>query len=131
MRKDTKLYSNTNQGKPNTDKLLERGALNKYLEEKIFPQLQRKAARKSFYVHTNVQRREHFLRIATLRSVYEALPVNVKENSRLPRYLRSFSSADILSSGWILLKPNTIPSLSQYGSSALRLEYREKNRSTS
>nr|DAD38136.1 TPA_asm: hypothetical protein HUJ06_008777 [Nelumbo nucifera] len=126
MRRDTKLCSNTNQGKPNTDKLLQRGALNKYLEEKIFPQLQRKAARKSFYVHTNVQRREHFLRISTLRSVYEVLPVNVKENSKLPRYLRSFSSTDILSSGWILLKPSTIPSLSQYGSSALRLEYREK-----
>ncbi|XP_010266934.1 PREDICTED: protein GDAP2 homolog [Nelumbo nucifera] len=53
--------------------------LNKYLEEKIFPQLGERPF-SVVYVHTNVQRSENFPGISTLRSIYEALPINVKEN---------------------------------------------------
>ncbi|KAI3877598.1 hypothetical protein MKX03_037731 [Papaver bracteatum] len=54
-------------------------SLKKYLEEKIFPQL----AESPFsvvYVHTDVQRSDNFPGISTLRSIYEALPINIKEN---------------------------------------------------
>lgn len=53
--------------------------LKKYLEEKIFPVL----GERPFcvvYVHTNVQRSENFPGISTLRSIYEAVPVSIKEN---------------------------------------------------
>ncbi|KAK8517680.1 hypothetical protein V6N13_127838 [Hibiscus sabdariffa] len=51
----------------------------KYLEEHIFPRL----GKKSFsvlYVHTGVQRSENFPGISALRSIYEAIPVDVKDN---------------------------------------------------
>ncbi|XP_043712109.1 ganglioside-induced differentiation-associated protein 2 [Telopea speciosissima] len=54
-------------------------ALKKYLEEKIFPQLEGRPF-SVVYVHTNVQRNENFPGISTLRSIYEAIPINVKEN---------------------------------------------------
>lgn len=53
--------------------------MKKYLEEKIFPQLGEKPF-SVVYVHTNVQRSENFPGISTLRSIYEAIPVNVKES---------------------------------------------------
>ncbi|KAK0605652.1 hypothetical protein LWI29_029312 [Acer saccharum] len=55
--------------------------LKKYLEEKVYPRL----ARKPFsvlYLHTGVQRSENFLGISALRSVYDSIPVNVKDNLR-------------------------------------------------
>ncbi|XP_043710843.1 protein GDAP2 homolog [Telopea speciosissima] len=54
-------------------------ALKNYLEEKIFPQLEDRPF-SVVYVHTNVQRSENFPKISTLRSIYEAIPINVKEN---------------------------------------------------
>ncbi|PON87764.1 CRAL-TRIO lipid binding domain containing protein [Trema orientale] len=53
--------------------------LRKYLEENIFPRL----GRKKFYVlyvHSGVQRSENFPGISALRSIFEAIPINVKEN---------------------------------------------------
>ncbi|KAL4368767.1 hypothetical protein GQ457_05G006080 [Hibiscus cannabinus] len=53
--------------------------LKKYLVEHIFPRL----GKKSFsvlYVHTGVQRSENFPGISALRSIYEAIPVDVKDN---------------------------------------------------
>jgi len=53
--------------------------VKKYLEEKIFPKLEKKPF-SVLYVHTDVQRSENFPGIAALRSIYDAIPVNVKEN---------------------------------------------------
>ncbi|KAA8537451.1 hypothetical protein F0562_026862 [Nyssa sinensis] len=53
-------------------------ALKKYLEEKIFPRL----AERTFsvvYVHTGVKRCDNFSGISALRSLYDAIPINVKE----------------------------------------------------
>ncbi|KAJ4964685.1 hypothetical protein NE237_016534 [Protea cynaroides] len=54
-------------------------ALKKYLEEKIFPQLEGRPF-SVVYVHTNVLKNENFPGISTLRSIYEAIPIHVKEN---------------------------------------------------
>ncbi|KAJ0096881.1 ganglioside-induced differentiation-associated-protein 2 [Pistacia vera] len=53
--------------------------LKNYLEERVYPRL----AKKRFailYVHTGVQRSENFVGISALRSIYDAIPINVKEN---------------------------------------------------
>jgi len=53
--------------------------LKKYLEERVFPKLgKRKFA--VLYMHTGVQRSENFPGISGLRSIYDAIPANVKEN---------------------------------------------------
>jgi len=53
--------------------------LKKYLEERVFPKLgKRKFA--VLYVHTGVQRSENLPGISGLRSIYDAIPANVKEN---------------------------------------------------
>ncbi|OVA15995.1 CRAL-TRIO domain [Macleaya cordata] len=54
-------------------------SLKKYLEEKIFPELGERPF-SVVYIHTGVQRSENFPGISTLRSIYEALPINIKEN---------------------------------------------------
>ncbi|KAI3960693.1 hypothetical protein MKX01_003867 [Papaver californicum] len=54
-------------------------SLKKYLEEKIFPKLGERPF-SVVYVHTDVQRSDNFPGISTLRSIYEALPINIKEN---------------------------------------------------
>ncbi|XP_010531130.1 PREDICTED: ganglioside-induced differentiation-associated protein 2 [Tarenaya hassleriana] len=53
--------------------------LKTYLEEKIFPRLGRKPFA-VLYVHTGVQRSENFPGISALRSIYDAIPVNVRDN---------------------------------------------------
>ncbi|WCJ44309.1 SEC14 cytosolic factor family protein / phosphoglyceride transfer family protein [Euphorbia peplus] len=53
--------------------------LNKYLKERVFPKLEG-ATFSIVYVHTDVQRNENFPGISALRSIYEAIPVNVKNN---------------------------------------------------
>ncbi|KAL6224432.1 hypothetical protein ACLB2K_003287 [Fragaria x ananassa] len=53
--------------------------LRKYLEEKIFPELENKPFA-VVYVHTGVQRCENFPGISALRSIYDAIPINVKQN---------------------------------------------------
>ncbi|XP_014519949.1 protein GDAP2 homolog [Vigna radiata var. radiata] len=53
--------------------------LKRYLEERVFPKLgKRKFA--VLYVHTDVQRGENLPGISGLRSIYDAIPANVKEN---------------------------------------------------
>ncbi|CAL1394379.1 unnamed protein product [Linum trigynum] len=54
-------------------------ALKKYLEVKIFPKLSRKPFT-VVYLHTGVQRSDNFPGISSLRSVYDAIPANVKDN---------------------------------------------------
>ncbi|CAI0461434.1 unnamed protein product [Linum tenue] len=54
-------------------------ALKKYLEVKIFPKLSRKPFT-VVYLHTGVQRSDNFPGISALRSVYDAIPANVKDN---------------------------------------------------
>lgn len=54
-------------------------ALKKYLEAMIFPLLEEKPFC-LVYMHTHVQRAENFPGFSALRSIYEALPVAVKEN---------------------------------------------------
>ena len=53
--------------------------LKKFLEERIFPKLGKKKFA-VLYIHTGVQRSENFAGISSLRSVYDAIPANVKEN---------------------------------------------------
>ncbi|XP_004291319.1 PREDICTED: ganglioside-induced differentiation-associated protein 2-like [Fragaria vesca subsp. vesca] len=54
-------------------------ALNEYLRENIFPSLEEKPF-SIVYVHTDVHRSENFPGISTLRSIYDAIPENVKNN---------------------------------------------------
>lgn len=54
-------------------------ALKKYLESEIFPKLEKKPFA-VLYVHTDVERSENFPGISALRSVYDAIPVNIREN---------------------------------------------------
>lgn len=60
-------------------RLVSREALNKYLEDRVFPNLNEKPF-SVVYVHTDVQRSENFPGISTLRSICEAIPGEVKEN---------------------------------------------------
>ncbi|KAF4373815.1 hypothetical protein F8388_007721 [Cannabis sativa] len=60
-------------------RILSVDVLRKYLEEKIFPRLGKRKF-SVLYVHTGVQRSENFPGISALRSIYEAIPMNVKEN---------------------------------------------------
>ncbi|XP_050212373.1 uncharacterized protein LOC126663349 [Mercurialis annua] len=53
--------------------------LNKYLEKKIFPKLEGRPFC-ILYLHTDVQRSENFPGISALRSIYDAIPINVKNN---------------------------------------------------
>lgn len=53
--------------------------LKKYLEEKMYPKLEEMPF-SVVYVHTDVLRCENCPGIATLRSIYEAMPVGIKKN---------------------------------------------------
>ncbi|KAK9026193.1 hypothetical protein V6N11_039039 [Hibiscus sabdariffa] len=53
--------------------------LKKYLEEKIYPKLGEKPF-SVVYVHTDVQKSENFPGFSLIRSIYDAIPVNVKNN---------------------------------------------------
>lgn len=53
-------------------------ALNKYLEEKIFPGLD-ELPFSVVYVDTGVQRSENFPGISALRTIYKAIPTSVKD----------------------------------------------------
>ncbi|XWS20890.1 hypothetical protein CRYUN_Cryun30bG0007900 [Craigia yunnanensis] len=53
--------------------------LKKYLEEKIYPKLGAKPF-SVVYVHTDVQRSENFPGISVLRSIYDAIQTNIKDN---------------------------------------------------
>ncbi|KAG5530114.1 hypothetical protein RHGRI_030475 [Rhododendron griersonianum] len=60
-------------------RMLNVDALKKYLESEIFPKLEKKPFA-VLYVHTDVERSENFPGISALRSVYDAIPVNIREN---------------------------------------------------
>ncbi|XP_058185176.1 uncharacterized protein LOC131302519 [Rhododendron vialii] len=60
-------------------RILNVDALKKYLESEIFPKLEKKPFA-VLYVHTDVERSENFPGISALRSVYDAIPVNIREN---------------------------------------------------
>ncbi|KAJ7957929.1 ganglioside-induced differentiation-associated protein 2 [Quillaja saponaria] len=53
--------------------------LNKYLEDKIFAELGDMPFT-VVYVHTGVQRCQNFPGMSALRSIYDAIPTNVKDN---------------------------------------------------
>ncbi|KAK8320897.1 hypothetical protein V6Z12_A12G066200 [Gossypium hirsutum] len=53
--------------------------VKKYLEEHIFPRLGKRRF-SVLYVHTGVQRSDNFPGISGLRWIYEAIPVNVRDN---------------------------------------------------
>lgn len=61
---------------------------NKYLEEKIFANLKDKPF-SVVYVNTGVQRNENFPGISTLRSVYDAIPVTVRDNLEAVYFVHS------------------------------------------
>ncbi|KAJ0902977.1 putative Macro domain protein [Helianthus annuus] len=52
--------------------------LNQYLEKKIFTKLKRPFA--VVYIHTEACKSENFSGISFLRSVYDSIPVTVKQN---------------------------------------------------
>lgn len=52
--------------------------LKKYLEVKIFPKLERPFV--VVYIHTDVHKSENFPGIYALRSVYDVIPINVKQH---------------------------------------------------
>ncbi|EEF52804.1 conserved hypothetical protein [Ricinus communis] len=60
-------------------RLVSSEALHKYLEDKIYPKLEG-GPFSVVYLHTNVQRSENFPGISALRSIYDAIPINVKNN---------------------------------------------------
>ena len=53
--------------------------LRKFLDERIFPKLGKRPF-SLLYVHTGVHRSENFPGISALRSIYDAIPMNVKQN---------------------------------------------------
>ncbi|GAV78576.1 CRAL_TRIO_2 domain-containing protein [Cephalotus follicularis] len=53
--------------------------VKKYLEEKMYPMLRGKAF-SVLYVHTGVQRNENYGGISALRSIYESIPMDVKDH---------------------------------------------------
>lgn len=53
--------------------------VKKYLEEKVYPKLEKKPF-SVVYVHTGVQRSENFPGISALRSIYDGIPMEVKDN---------------------------------------------------
>jgi hypothetical protein len=53
--------------------------VKKYLEERIYSRLSKKPFA-VLYVHTGVQRSENFGGISALRSIYESIPINVRDN---------------------------------------------------
>ncbi|KAF2312471.1 hypothetical protein GH714_034792 [Hevea brasiliensis] len=67
-------------------RLLSVDVLKSYLEEKIYPRLGKKPF-SVLYVHTGVQRSENFPGISALRSVYDAIPINVKDNIQAVYFL--------------------------------------------
>lgn len=54
-------------------------ALKTYLEEKIFVNLGERPF-SVVYVHTGVRRTDNFPGISTLRAIYEAIPINVRDH---------------------------------------------------
>lgn len=54
-------------------------AVNKYLQEKIYPSLEQRQF-SIVYLHTGVNRAENFPGIAALRSICDAMPENVKNH---------------------------------------------------
>ncbi|KAE8654067.1 putative ubiquitin-protein ligase [Hibiscus syriacus] len=60
--------------------------LKKYLEEKIYPKLEEKRF-SVVYIHTDVQRSENFPGISVLRSIYDAIPMKVKNNIQAVYFL--------------------------------------------
>ncbi|KAH7527280.1 hypothetical protein ACOSP7_011225 [Xanthoceras sorbifolium] len=59
-------------------RLVSREVLKKYLEDKIFPQL-KESPFSVVYVHTGVQRCKNFPGISALRSIYDAIPMNIRD----------------------------------------------------
>ncbi|KAJ0086341.1 hypothetical protein Patl1_09460 [Pistacia atlantica] len=60
-------------------RLVSSEVVKKYLQEKIFPKL-KEGPFSVVYVHTGVQRSENFPGISALRSIYDAVPINVKDD---------------------------------------------------
>ncbi|KAL2453470.1 SEC14 cytosolic factor family protein/phosphoglyceride transfer family protein [Abeliophyllum distichum] len=60
-------------------RLLSVDALKKYLEDEIFPSLG-ESPFSVVYVNTGVNRSDNFPGISALRSIYEAIPIKIKEN---------------------------------------------------
>ncbi|KAJ6413310.1 hypothetical protein OIU84_006159 [Salix udensis] len=54
-------------------------ALKNYLEENIFPRLKKKPF-SVLYLHTQVQKNENFPGISTLRSIYDVIPIDARDN---------------------------------------------------
>ncbi|GFZ10461.1 SEC14 cytosolic factor family protein [Actinidia rufa] len=65
-------------GKVFPAKLVSVEALGKYLEEKIFPNFGERPF-SVVYVHAGVHRSDNFPGISALRSIFESIPVNIKD----------------------------------------------------
>ncbi|KAL2939708.1 Protein GDAP2-like protein [Bienertia sinuspersici] len=54
--------------------------VKKYLEEKIYPKLQKKGVFSVLYIHTDVERGENFPGISALRSIWDDIPPSIQSN---------------------------------------------------
>ncbi|XP_022876075.1 protein GDAP2 homolog [Olea europaea var. sylvestris] len=80
-------------------------ALKKYLEEQIFPSLSERPY-SVVYVHTGVDRSENLPGILGLRSIYKAIPINIRENLKAVYFLHpGFQSRLFLATFGRLLFP--------------------------
>lgn len=53
--------------------------VKKYLEDKIFPELEKQPFA-VVYLHTDVEKSDDFVGISALRSIYDAIPAKVRDN---------------------------------------------------
>ncbi|CAI9753364.1 unnamed protein product [Fraxinus pennsylvanica] len=66
-------------GKHFPGRLVSVEALKKYLENEVFPRLGGRPFA-IVYVHTGVNKTENFQGISALKSIYEAIPIKIREN---------------------------------------------------
>ncbi|GMH25162.1 hypothetical protein Nepgr_027005 [Nepenthes gracilis] len=69
-------------------RILNVDVVKKYLEEKIFPSLEKRPF-SVLYIHTNVEAAENFPGISALKSIYNAIPVDVKNNLETVYFLHT------------------------------------------
>lgn len=61
--------------------------VKKYLEEKIFPKLQKKGLFCVVYIHTGVERGDNFPGISALRSIFDDIPPSIQSNLQTVYFL--------------------------------------------
>ncbi|KAK8263787.1 hypothetical protein V6Z12_D12G064800 [Gossypium hirsutum] len=81
-----KIRGKDKQGHKILPRLLIVEVVKNYLEEHIFPRLGKRRF-SVLYVHTGVQRSDNFPGISGLRWIYEAIPINIRDNLQAVYFL--------------------------------------------